>query len=219
MEIRTFNTTLPLNLGKVNSYLISTVWGHVLIDTGSANQRASVEKELLGAGCQPGKLLILITHGDFDHTGNAAFLRKKFDAKIAMHASDAAMLEDGNMFANRKRNNRFLSWLASRMFGFGKAEQCSPDILVEDGWSLQEYACQAKVIAIPGHSSGSIGILTAEGDLFCGDLLENLKKPAFNSIMDDPLTAHTSLKKLRELGVRMVYPGHGGAFLLSDLML
>jgi glyoxylase-like metal-dependent hydrolase (beta-lactamase superfamily II) len=37
----------------------------------------------------PGKLnLILITHGDFDHTGNAAFISGRFRLKTAMHLDD-----------------------------------------------------------------------------------------------------------------------------------
>ena len=38
------------------------------------------------AGCKLGSLkLIVLTHGDFDHTGNAAYLRHKYAIKIAMH--------------------------------------------------------------------------------------------------------------------------------------
>ena len=32
-------------------------------------------------------------------------------------------------------------------------------------------------------------MLTVEGDLFCGDLLENRRHPMLNSIMDDPAVA------------------------------
>jgi glyoxylase-like metal-dependent hydrolase (beta-lactamase superfamily II) len=82
---------------------VETDAGLVLIDTGGSNKRAKLEKELGGAGCQPGNLkLIVITHGDFDHTGNAAYLREQFGAQIAMHQDDAGMAERGDMFWNRK---------------------------------------------------------------------------------------------------------------------
>jgi len=69
---------LPYKLGGVNCYLIETDTGYILIDTGGSNKRTDLEKELESAGCQPGNLkLIVLTHGDFDHTGNAAYLRKK----------------------------------------------------------------------------------------------------------------------------------------------
>lgn len=64
--------------------------------------------------------------------------------------------------------------------------------------------------------AGSIGLLTAEGDLFCGDLLENAGKPATNSIMDDPAACASSLEKLRTLEIETVYPGHGQPFALQS---
>jgi len=73
--------------------------GFILIDTGCSNKRVELEKRLESAGCKPGDLkLIVLTHGDFDHTGNAAYLRKKFGAKIAMHHEDSGMVERGDMF-------------------------------------------------------------------------------------------------------------------------
>ncbi|GAG68637.1 unnamed protein product, partial [marine sediment metagenome] len=76
------------------------------IDTGGSNKRHDLENELDRAGCQPGNLnLIVLTHGDFDHTGNAAYLRKKFGTKIAMHSADSGMAEQGDMFWNRNKPN------------------------------------------------------------------------------------------------------------------
>jgi len=86
-------------LGSVNCYLVESGTGHILIDTGSSNMRSDLERELESAGCKPGNLrLIVLTHGDFDHIGNAAFLKKKFGTKIAMHKDDSGMAEHGNMF-------------------------------------------------------------------------------------------------------------------------
>ncbi len=216
--ITTITLSLPLKMGTVNCYLVKSGPGFILVDTGSSNQRSALEQELARAGCQPGDLrLILITHGDFDHTGNVVYLRRKFGAKIAMHRDDAAMLEHGDMFANRKKGNPLLRWIAPRMFGFGKAQQGSPDLLVEDGFSLEEFGWQARIVSIPGHSKGSIGVLTTEGDLLCGDLFENVKQPAYNSIMDDLVTARASAEKLKSLGVCTVYPGHGRPFQLEQL--
>ncbi|HWR70506.1 MAG TPA: MBL fold metallo-hydrolase, partial [Dehalococcoidia bacterium] len=63
---------LPFRIGRVNCYLIETDSGFVLIDTGASNRRKDIEKELESAGCKPGDLkLIILTHGDFDHMGNA----------------------------------------------------------------------------------------------------------------------------------------------------
>jgi len=212
-EIKTISLPLPYKLGSVNCYLVETKTGYILIDTGGSNKRTGLEKELESAGCQPGNLkLIVLTHGDFDHAGNAAYLRKKFGAKTAMHYGDSGMVERGNMFLNREKSNILIRILAPILFGFGKSERFKPDLYLKDGDGLAEYGLDAKVLHIPGHSKGSIGILTSDGDLFCGDLFENIDKPALNSIMDDPATANTSIEKLKSLKINSVYPGHGESF-------
>ena len=108
-EIKTISLLLPYRLGSVNCYLIQTATGYILIDTGCSNKRADLEKEIESVGCKPGNLkLIVLTHGDFDHAGNAACLRKKFGTKIAMHYDDSGMVEHGDMFWNRKKGNILL---------------------------------------------------------------------------------------------------------------
>ena len=211
--IKPIRLALPYKSGSVNCYLITTGTGYLLIDTGSSNQRGAVEKELDSAGCQPGDLkLIVLTHGDFDHTGNAVYLREKFRAPLAMHADDVGMLERGDMFWNRQRSNLLFQSLAPLVFRFGKSQRGSPDVILADGGDLSAYGCDAQVLHLPGHSAGSIGILTATGDLFGGDLLENTRQPALNSIMDDVPAARASVERLKNLEVRTVYPGHGLPF-------
>ena len=212
-EIKTISLSLPYKLGSVNCYLIETDTGCILIDTGCSNKRTNLERELESTGCRPGNLnLIVLTHGDFDHSGNAAYLREKFGAKIALHYDDSGMVERGDMFWNRKRPFILIRMMVPILFGFGKKERFKPDLYIEDGYDLSEYRFDAKALHIPGHSKGSIGILTANGDLFCGDLLENKDKPVLNSIMDDLTAANVSVEKLKSLRIDTVYPGHGKLF-------
>ena len=203
---------------SVNSYLIRTDTAYILIDAGFSSTRATLVKELERAGCNPNNLrLIIVTHGDFDHIGNCAYLGEKFGTKIAMHYDDAGMAERGDMFWNRKKGNFLIRAIFKVFFGLGKADRFKPDIYVEDGYDLSEYGVDAKVLHIPGHSKGSIGILTGDGDLFCGDLLTNGDNPALNSLMDDLAAAHASVEKLKRLEIYTVYPGHGKPFLMSSL--
>lgn len=202
----------------MNCYLIQSGAEYGLIDTGGPGRRRTLVEALERFGCRPGQLrLVAITHGDFDHTGNAAFLRDHYGTKIAMHSNDALMAERGDMFAGRNRANALLRWLVPKLSGFGRDEYFKPDIQLEDGDDLSAYGLAATVVSIPGHSQGSIGLLTSGGDLFCGDLLENTKQPRLGSIMDDPETAQASLSKLREYNIGMVYPGHGQPFEMSQL--
>lgn len=219
--IHPINLRMPLNLGDVNCFLIQSSDGFILIDTGSSHSRTALSKALSDIGCRPGNLkLIVLTHGDFDHTGNAASLRKEFGAPIAMHAADCGMVEQGNMFHNRQKSNPLLNFLASSLFGFGKPKRFKPDLLIDEDFDLTAYGVEAQILHIPGHSAGSIGILTPAGELICGDLFENVKSPALNSIMDDLKVAAASIEKLKDYKIKTVYPGHGKSFVLdADLLV
>ena len=217
-KITIITLSLPCKLGSVNCYLIETEAGYVLIDTGCSSRRANLERELESAGCRPGSLkLVVLTHGDFDHTGNAAYLRKEYGAKTAMHYDDAGMVERGNMFWNRKKSNVLFRMITPVLFGFGKSERFKPDLCIGDGDDLSEYGLDARVVHIPGHSKGSIGVVTASADLFCGDLLIDGDKPALNSIIDDLAAATASTERLKGLGIETVYPGHGKPFPMAQL--
>jgi len=210
---------MPLKMGSVNCYLLQNDAGYYLIDTGMSAGRKDLLGVLGAAGCRPGNLrLILITHGDFDHTGNAAFLRGKFGAKILMHQEDAGMVEHGDMFENRKKPNFFVRRLVPLVTGFGNAERFTPDLIVNDGYSLKNDGLDGTVLSIPGHSRGSIGLLTSDADLFCGDLFENTKTPVLNSLMDDIDAGKASMERLTGMNIHAVYPGHGGIFLYNVLL-
>jgi hydroxyacylglutathione hydrolase len=209
----TIRLPLPFRMGSVNCYLIQTGAGCILIDTGGSNNRKELLGELESAGCQPGQLqLIVLTHGDFDHTGNAAYLRSNWGGRIAMHADDAGMAERGDMFVNRKQPNFLIRGLIPFFSSFGKAERFTPDLLIGEGDDLSAYGIDASVLSIPGHSKGSIGILTAGGELFCGDLLVNTEKPERSSLTDDIDAAEASIARLSTMRIGIVYPGHGRPF-------
>jgi hydroxyacylglutathione hydrolase len=217
-QIKTISLPLPLGMGRVNCNLIQSEAGFFLVDTGGSNNRKELSRVLEQAGVKPGLLkLIVITHGDFDHMGSAAHLRRAFESQIAMHAEELGTAEQGDMFASRKKPNAILRALARILSLFGKKGRFSPDILVTDGQSLAEYGLAGRVVSIPGHSRGSIGVLLESGEFFCGDLLASNGKPALNSLMDDVPTGKASLEKMRGLGITKVYPGHGKAFKLEEL--
>jgi len=219
-EIRTITLALPYGLGRVNCYLVKADAGYVLIDTGVSNHRAALEQELINAGCQPGNLkLVVLTHGDFDHTGSAAYLHQKFGAPLAMHPDDFGMIERGDMFASRNSGNPIFKAMAPVLFKFGKSNRVTPELRLSEEFDLSAYGFDARVISLPGHSRGSIGILTSEGDLFVGDLLENTKQPALNSIMDNRAAAQASVEKLKNLNVKLIYPGHGTPFAMDQFQV
>lgn len=209
-----------IELDFVNAFLVKAKDGFVLIDTGIPHDWERLEAELIATGCLPSKLkLVIITHGDRDHIGNCAKLQEKYKAKIAIHQADAFMAENG-VFLKRKvrtlagRIIILLSRLRNRKASFPKFK---PDILLRDEQSLQDYGFKAKIIHIPGHTKGSIGILTEEGDLFAGDTLVNSRKPDIAMFIDNFQELKSSIDKLKKLNIKKIYPGHGKPFLLEQL--
>jgi hydroxyacylglutathione hydrolase len=111
--------------GAVNCYPIHEGENYFLVDSGFSSKREELVNRLAGAGCKRGNMkLVILTHGDLDHTGNGAFLREKF----------------------------------------------KPDLFLENSQDLSSFGLSARVVWTPGHSRGSISILTADGDLFSGHL-------------------------------------------------
>jgi glyoxylase-like metal-dependent hydrolase (beta-lactamase superfamily II) len=218
LEINILTTPFVFNT-SVNCYLVRTGDGFVLIDTGVTGKRSVIEKELENAGCQPGNLtLIVLTHGDFDHCGNAVYLRKKFSTRIAMHKDDSGVVERGDMLWNRNKQNILTRIIFKLFFRLSKSDRFKPDLYVDEGYDFSGCGFDAKVLDIPGHSKGSIGILTASGDLFCGDLLVNTDKPAKNTLIDDSVELDASVEKLKTLKIKTVYPGHGKPFQMEQLI-
>jgi hydroxyacylglutathione hydrolase len=209
-----------IGFAGVNAYLVAARDGFVLVDTGKPESRAELIARLERAGCRHGDLrLIVLTHGDYDHAGNAACLREKYDAEVAMHAGDAGRVESADWSLGMKpRPDRFplLFRAVAAVVRPGPFDVFTPDVLVEDGDSLGSAGLDATVVHLPGHTRGSIGVLTAWGELFCGDLMDSmLGRPSLEFFIDDMAAAEASLARLRGLGVGRVYPGHGKPFMLE----
>jgi len=212
MQIQTITTPFFL-FSSINCYLVKIDDGFIMIDTGPTNKRKIIEKKLEKLGCNRENLkLIILTHGDFDHSGNAAYFRKKFKSSVAMHKDDSGMVENGNMLWNRNKQNFLVKIIFKLFLKLSKSDRLKPDLVLDKDFSLVQYGFDAKVLELPGHSKGSIGILTKTGEFFCGDLLENVKNPSTGSIIDSKDLANESIEKLRNLQINSVYPGHGQSF-------
>ncbi len=208
----------PIRLGKVvaNCYLIQEEGKFMLVDTG----RVSKKKKLLSAmreqGCHPEDLeLIVMTHGHFDHTGLGAHFQRNHGIRIVMHSAAAKKVVSGDMFHGNKAVPVIQKKIVNTLF---KIQKYSPNIQMKESFDLSSYGFNAKVISTPGHSEGSVSVLLRDGQLICGDLFENDKKPQLNSIMEDVEIAKDSVEKLKNYEITKVYPGHGEAFEFVDLV-
>ena len=96
--------------------------------------------------------------------------------------------------------------------GLDEDDMFSPDILLKDRQSLTEFGFEATVHHLPGHSKGSIGLLTADGDFFCGDVFTNGSMPKRSNLISNQDDYLRSLENIQSLDIQTVYPGHGSPF-------
>ena len=209
-----------LDFGFVNAYLIRADRGFVLIDTGTAGHRARLGAALAEAGCTGDKLrLVVLTHADYDHAGNASWLRETFGSPIAIHAGDAPMLETGVAPPRYIRGllGRLLTPILALRRGGGPT--CRPDILLEDSQELRPWGLAARVVHLSGHTPGAIGILAEDGAFFAGDVFANWRRPAASPFIHDAGSYRVSIARARELvpAEATVHPGHGGPFPAGEL--
>ncbi len=216
-----------LQPGMVNAYLIKTGSESFLIDTGLPMKRNKLKAALEREGVAPGDIkLVIATHGDFDHIGNCAWFQKKYGVKIAIHEADAGLCRTGKSNLNRIRTSSVISRIPRKIL-FAllfkplmkkyPLELFEPDIFLSDGQDLRNYGLDAMVFHLPGHSSGSIGIYTDEGDFFSGDTINNRRKPAIGDLVENLASLEATITKIRSLKIRNVYPGHGKPFAMTDM--
>ena len=126
-----------------------------------------------------------------------------------MHQHDIGMVENGDMFWNRQTGNIVIKKLINLTFNIRRFK---PDFELDEQSDLSKYGLNVKVLYLPGHSKGSIGILTSDKNLFCGDLFTNRKKPEPNTLVDNVNDLNGSVEKVKRLDINTVYPGHGEPF-------
>jgi hydroxyacylglutathione hydrolase len=215
-----------LNLGMVNAYLLRAGNGFILVDTGMPMHWRTLEAELLRSGALPGKLsLVVITHGDLDHTGNCGKLQKQYRVRIAVHPGDRDQVQNGKPLVRESgtpmgRVLLTLGGIAARFQkrgAFPASETFAPDILLADKQSLAAYGLDAAILHAPGHTPGSIVLLTGDGQLFAGDTFSNTFSSHAPPFIENRRQLRESIEMLKRLDAQTVYPGHGKPFPFKEI--
>lgn len=199
-------TVKRIKCGNGNCYVVSESENAVLIDTCKPN---FLDKILLI--CKPYNIrLILLTHGHFDHAQNASALSKALNAPIAMHRADVELLADNSSqpLSSEGILGKIVLNASLKSFKTEKIPPFMPDILLDEGDTLEEYGISARILHLPGHTDGSIAVDTEE-HLFVGDALMNMFYPTTSMIFHDKAQMRKSAERITTLGRRTIYFGHG----------
>lgn len=128
------------------------------------------ECAVVDPGAEPGRIfrmledlgltpvLLIDTHGHVDHIGANRDIKERFDIPLCLHEADLDLLE-----------NCLQSGIAMIL---GAKDSPPPDRFLEDGDVLSLGTGELRVLHLPGHSPGSIGLL-GDGFLISGDTLFN----------------------------------------------
>lgn len=194
-----------------NCYLITQGESSILVDTGLKGNEKKILRECQGKNVK----LIVLTHGHIDHAQNASYLARELHAPIAMHRRDEDLIEDNlnqDMHASGFPGNvlRFFTVMSAKST---KLAAFHPEVWLKEGDSLEEYGIEAKVVELPGHTKGSIGILLEKEAFLVGDALMNMFGAGVSLLFENYEEMIKSAKKISTAGDVEIYFGHGKAVL------
>jgi hydroxyacylglutathione hydrolase len=212
-------TSLRLSLS--NAYLIRESRA-ILVDTGSPGEERAIASALERAGVALSELALIIhTHGHSDHAGSTRALHARSRAPIAAHPAELERLRsgrNGSITTTRWRGDLIRPFVDRRYDPF------EPDLLLAEGFDLRPYGVAGKLIATPGHTSGSIAIMLESGEAIVGDLLMGghiggvlqPARPRIHYFADNMEALRASLRRVRDLAPTRLYVGHGGPIAGAD---
>lgn len=139
---------------QVNCFLVAcrTSSEAVVVDPGEEGAR------ILKLASEEGLKIVKIvnTHGHFDHVGGNQKLVEATGAELMLHAADLPLLR------NAKRH--------AEVYGLSASASPDPDRFLAEGDTFTVGNCSFRVFHVPGHSPGSICLLSHD-HLFVGDVL------------------------------------------------
>lgn len=200
-----------LGLGVSQAYLVELDAGLVLVDTGVPGRAERILAGVAAAGRSPRDLgSIVLTHQHRDHAGSAAALVRATEARLLVHAADAATVRGGLVPATGTvvgRLGRALGRFAPAL----PIEAAAVEHELADGDRVGGPT-GLRVVHTPGHTPGHISLLLERdgGILFAGDAAANLfGRLGRPFVATDWAAVATSVGRLATLEFETAVFGHG----------
>jgi hydroxyacylglutathione hydrolase len=148
-------------------------------------------------------LFVINTHGHYDHIAANNDLKARYDTKLACSEIDAQMLLDPDQNLSTMVGTPYIS--------------VAPDLLLADGDSLTVGQEALKIILTPGHTPGSISIVT-DGALFSGDTLfyHSVGRTDLPGGSFEALQTSITQRLYTLQDDTVVYTGHGESTLIGE---
>jgi len=182
---------LPLGFFSVNCYILNLGSDCIIIDPGADAEE--IKNYISQKALNP--LLVLNTHGHYDHIGAVPEMLRTYNISLYIHPLEEEIITDPG------RN-------MSQAFG-DNSFSISKYTLIDDRTRPFLEGLGLQIIHTPGHTPGSICI-RKDGNLFCGDLL--FAQAAGRTDLPGGKVAQIkdSLNKIRKMDKNLIlYPGHG----------
>ena len=199
--------------GRSNSFLINSQDSYILIDTGRKNSwkiLSSKIDEILG---ENELSCLILTHTHFDHSENAAKIKKKYKSKIIVHQSESEYLMHGSSPLPKGTNlttGFMINTLGKRIQSRYNYEPADPDILVDKKYDLVNFGFNAHIINTPGHSKGSMSVIIRDEIGIVGDSMFGVfGNSIYPPFADDTENLVKSWSKLISTNCDLFLPGHG----------
>jgi glyoxylase-like metal-dependent hydrolase (beta-lactamase superfamily II) len=205
---------------ETNCYLLRGEDGVVLVDPGPPGVSDRVIAAAQRGGVDPGEVrLILVTHGHLDHYGAAPGVRAWCGAPVAASPGEPDFSRDRRNALPPAQTVRgaIVRAIYLLLASLTHLAPLETDLALDEGDDLAAYGLEGRIIRLPGHAPGSLGIVTPDGQALIGDLLVNYTVPSQPMYLSDEEAWELSCQRLRALEPRTVYVGHGEPFPGSEL--
>lgn len=196
-----------IKCGNGNCFIIENGINGILVDTG---KKEFVNQVIDQCRAYHVKLIIL-THAHFDHAENAAQISDTLGIPIGMSEQDCNLIQSNinqPMYATNILGKIVLS-VSMKDFSVRTIPKFKPNILLHDGDDFLDYGIDAQIIALPGHTNGSIGVDVDKKYLIVGDALMNMFYPTVSMLFNNKEKMLESARKISDIGDRTIYFGHG----------
>ena len=212
----------------VHSWVVQNRGLTVLIDTGYAEDWPHFLSRMAAADLDPAALdYLFLTHAHDDHAGFVNDVMQAVpELKVITSRKALTGLRRGQNGPGGGVPDDDAAAICRQMIRDGHGRHRFPAIeegllsrflWVEDG-TIGEILPGAAVLALPGHTEDSIGLLW-DGALFCGDAAQNRADwPLKTTIWIGDLDAYRgSWQKMIDAQPERIYPGHGAPFDAAEL--